>query len=91
MHRLRGGSTFFDALPMTRVFGRRTAGLARHFLADLQSDVVVERAGVRFLVGNAQLCQRLKNHVGLYFELTGQLIDANFTHTITFRPSQVFT
>lgn len=60
-----------------------------HAFADLQSDVVVERAGVRFLVGNAQLRQRLENHVGLDFELAGQLIDTNFTHTITFRLSLV--
>jgi hypothetical protein len=80
------------ALAMARNFGRgfAAAALAGHLLADLQSYVVVERAGVRLLVGNTQLRQRLKNHVGLNFELAGQLIDSNFTHTITFRPSQIF-
>jgi len=66
---------------------RRGAGLAGHPLAHLQSYVVVERAGVRLLVGNTQLRQRLENHVRLYFELAGQLIDTNFTHTMTFRAS----
>jgi hypothetical protein len=60
----------------------------QHTPADLQSDVVVERAGVRLLVGNTQLRQRFQNHVGLDFELASQLIDANFTHTMTFRRSE---
>jgi hypothetical protein len=80
----RRGRTFFGAFAMVRNFRRgATAGIARYTLANLQSYVVIERAGVRLLVGNTQLCQRLKNHVGLYFELSGQLIDANFTHTMT--------
>jgi len=81
---LRRGRTFFDAFAVARNFGRgAAAGLACHTLANLQGYVVIERAGVRLLVSNTQLCQRLKNHVGLYFELSGQLIDANFTHTMT--------
>jgi hypothetical protein len=81
---LRRGRTFFDAFATMRDFGRgAAAGFACHTLANLQGYVVIERAGVRLLVGNTQLRQRLKNHVGLYFELSGQLIDANFTHTIT--------
>jgi hypothetical protein len=77
---------FRRTFPGARNFGRGTAGaLARHALADQQSYVVVERTGVRLLVGDAQFRQRLENYVGLYFELAGQLIDANFTHTMTFR------
>src|SRR5579864_5411952 len=67
------------------------AGLASDSLADLQSYVVIERAGVRLLVGDTQLRQRLEDYVGFDFELTGQLIDANFTHTMTFRASQHLT
>jgi hypothetical protein len=71
----------------------RAACLAVYALPYLQRYVVVERAGVRLLVGNAQLGQRLEDHVGLYFELAGQLIDANFTHTITFhlKSRRIFT
>ncbi len=59
-----------------RNFGRGIAAarFAMHPLAHLQSDVVVERAGVSLLVGDAQLRQRLKDYVGLYFELAGQLM-----------------
>src|SRR5271168_1464553 len=72
-----------------RNFGRGAASaLAGHAIPDLQSHVVVERAGVRLLVGDTQFRQRLEDYVGFYFELAGQLIDANFTHTMTFRTSQ---
>jgi hypothetical protein len=85
-NRLRRRRTLGDAYFRPREFRRSSArGLAGHAFADLQSHVVVERAGVRLFVGNAQLGQRLKDHVGLYFELAGQLIDTDFTHTITFR------
>jgi hypothetical protein len=78
--------TLLGAFFMARNRRRGTAvALAGDALADLQSNVVVERAGVRLLVGDTQLRQRLKNYVGFYFELAGQLIDANFTHTMTFR------
>jgi len=82
LHRGRFGRSFLAARNRSR---GRAAYLSMHAMPDLQRHVVVERAGVRLLVGDAQLGQRLKNHVGFYFELAGQLIDANFTHTITFR------
>ena len=78
---LRRGRTFFDAFAVARNFGRgAAAGLACHTLANLQGYVVIERAGVRFLVGDAQFGQDVKNHIGLDFQLTGQLIDADLTH-----------
>jgi hypothetical protein len=43
---------------------------------------VIERAGVRFLVGDANLGQQLKNHVRFDFELACQLINTDFAHTI---------
>ena len=86
----RLGGALRPGFCVTRNCRRSARALPGHTETDLESDVVVERAGVRLLVGNTQLCQRLKNYVGLYFELAGQLIDTNFTHTITFRASQVF-
>jgi hypothetical protein len=70
--------------------GRRVStAVANHAPADLQRYFIVKRAGVRLLVGNAQLRQRFENHVGLYFKLAGQLINANFTHTIAFRRRKI--
>jgi hypothetical protein len=49
--------------------------------AEIQHHVVVERTGVRLLVGDAQFRQQLQNDVRLDFEFSSQLVDANFTHT----------
>jgi hypothetical protein len=49
--------------------------------AERQRDVVIERAGVGLLVGNTQLGQEVKKHIGLDFQLAGQLINADLTHT----------
>lgn len=37
---------------------------------------------MRFFVGDAQLGQKVKNHIGLDLELAGQLVYADFTHTM---------
>jgi hypothetical protein len=57
----------------------RTRQAAAHF----KRDVVVERAGVRFLISNAQFRQQLEYDVGLDLKFAGQLVDADFTHTMT--------
>jgi hypothetical protein len=88
VHRLLRWSTFFCARNFACGGRGISVGFAGHASADLQSHVVVERAGMRFFVANAQLRQRLKNYVRLYFELAGQLINANFTHTINVPPPQ---
>jgi hypothetical protein len=49
--------------------------------AEIQHHVVVERTGVRLLIGDAQFRQQLQNDVRLDFEFSSQLVDANFTHT----------
>jgi hypothetical protein len=54
---------------------------SRYTLADLQRDVVVERAGMRLLIGDAQYWQYIQNDARLDFEFSSQLVDANFTHT----------
>ena len=48
--------------------------------AKLQRDVVVKRAGVRLLIGDAQFRQHVQNDARLDFKLPRQLINANFTH-----------
>jgi hypothetical protein len=47
-----------------------------------QSLIVFQRAGVGFLLRDAQLRKYLNDCVGLDFQLPGQLVDANFTHTL---------
>src|SRR5579871_2497128 len=60
--------------------GRTGAGeAAAHF----ECDIVVQRAGVRLLVHDPELGQEIKDHVRLDFQLAGQLIDADFAHTVT--------
>ncbi len=48
--------------------------------ADLKRYVVIDRAGVRLLIIDAQIREQLQNFVRLYFELPCQLVDSNFTH-----------
>jgi hypothetical protein len=57
---------------------RKVAG--RHPAADLQRDIVVERAGMRLLIGDAQFRQHVQDDARLDFEFPRQLVDANFTH-----------
>jgi gamma-glutamylcysteine synthetase len=60
------------------LFGNATA---RHAAAEVQHDVIIERTGVRLLIGDAQFRQQLQNDVRLDLEFSSQLVDANFTHT----------
>jgi len=60
------------------LFGKATA---RNAAAEIQHDVIIERTGVRLLIGNAQFRQQLQNDVRLDLEFSSQLVDANFTHT----------
>jgi hypothetical protein len=48
---------------------------------DQQSLVVFERARMGLLIGDAEGGQEVDDHARLHFQLTGQLIDANFAHT----------
>ena len=43
-------------------------------------DVVIERAGMRFLLGYAERGQQFDDLVGGNLQLPGQLVDADFTH-----------
>ena len=63
---------------MLGLFGKAST---RNAAAEIQHDVVVERTGVRLLLGDAQFRQQLQNDVRLDLEFSSQLVDANFTHT----------
>lgn len=54
-----------------------------HAKANLQRHVIVERAGMGLLIGDAQFGQNVENDAGLDLKLAGQLVDADFTHTVT--------
>jgi hypothetical protein len=48
---------------------------------DQQCLVVFEGARMSLLVGDAERREEVDDHARLYFQLSGQLIDANFAHT----------
>jgi hypothetical protein len=50
--------------------------------AKFEHDMVIERTRMRFLVRNAELGQQVQDDVGLDLQLAGQLVDADFTHTV---------
>jgi len=54
---------------------------SRNPAAEVQHDIIIERTGVRLLLGDAQFRQQLQNDVRLDLEFSSQLVDANFTHT----------
>ena len=66
--------------PTARGFFHR--GFAPQVPAHQQSLVVFERTGVSLLLGDAQFRKQVDDGVGLYFQLPGKLVDANFTHTM---------
>ena len=53
--------------------------------AHQQSLVVLQRAGMCFLLRDAEFRKHFDDGVRLYFQLPGQLVDANFTHTLRLR------
>jgi hypothetical protein len=46
--------------------------------------VIFQRTGVRFLLRNTHRGQHVKNFLALDFQLTGQVIDSNLTHPLSF-------
>jgi hypothetical protein len=55
----------------------------------LERDIVIERTRMRFLVRHAEFGQQIQDDVGLDLQLAGQLVDADFTHTVA--PSRSFS
>ena len=46
----------------------------------LDRDIFVNRAGVRFLLSDTEFREKLQNFVSLYFQLPSQLVNANLSH-----------
>ena len=48
--------------------------------AHLLGFVLFERAGMRFLLGDADRFERIENGFAFDFQLSGQIVDSNLTH-----------
>ena len=68
------------SLPCTR----RRLGAAAEMFPHQFRFVIFQRTGVRFLLRNTYRGQRVKNLFALDFQLTGQIIDSNLTHPLSF-------
>jgi hypothetical protein len=81
--RIRGGRGRFVMIFRGAVrlrFGLQIRRIESVQPAQLDGDVLVDRAGVRLLLGYAQFGEPIENLVSLNFQLTRQLIDANLSH-----------
>jgi hypothetical protein len=63
---------------------RRSLGAAAEMLPHQFRFVIFQRTGVRFLLRNTHRRQNVKNFLALDFQLTGQIIDSNLTHPLSF-------
>jgi hypothetical protein len=57
---------------------RRTG--SRQPLPQYNGNVLIDRAGMRFLLLHAQFGQQIENNAGLHFKLPRQLVDSDFLH-----------
>jgi hypothetical protein len=63
--------------------GRRVGAAAEMFPHQFRF-VIFQRTGVGFLLRDAYRGQRVKNFLALDFQLTGQIVDSNLTHPLSF-------
>jgi hypothetical protein len=63
---------------------RRSLGASAEMLPHQFRFVIFQRTGVRFLLRNTHRGQNVKNFLALDFQLTGQIIDSNLTHPLSF-------
>jgi hypothetical protein len=57
--------------------------MSAQMLADQFRLVLLQRAGVRFLLGNTHHWQNVKNRLALDFQFPGQIVDSNLTHPLS--------
>jgi hypothetical protein len=72
------------ARSLRRTRTRRSLGTAAEMLSHQFRFVIFQRTGVRFLLRNTHRGQHVKNFLALDFQLTGQIIDSNLTHPLSF-------
>jgi hypothetical protein len=76
--RTAGTRRFGNSLGFTR--GR--AKMSAHFLRF----VVLERTGVRFLLGDPDFVKNIENRFAFNFQFPGQIVDSNLAHPPLFPP-----
>jgi len=76
------GFDFFFAAQRTSSARRRTLRFSR--AADIGpyffGFVVLQRTGMRLLLGHTDVWQRVENSFALNFQLPGEIVDSNLTH-----------
>jgi hypothetical protein len=77
---------FFAVSGTRRSLGRtgRRIGTAAEMLSHQIRFMLFQRTGVRFLLRDAHRGQHVKNFLALDFQLTGQIVDSNLTHPLSF-------
>jgi len=61
-------------------FGHHIGHIVTVVPPQLDRDIFVNRAGVRFLLSDTEFREKLQDFVGLYFQLPSQLVNANLSH-----------
>jgi hypothetical protein len=62
-----------------RLFRSRLA-TGTKMLPDLISKIVIERTGMRFLIGNTQFRQVVQNQMTFHFQFSCQFVNPNLSH-----------
>jgi len=63
----------------------RTGAIHPEVLPDEIGNVIVQRAGMGFLLGHSQLGEQVENSLRFYLKLPRQLIDAGFSHILSYK------
>ena len=77
-------SSFAVGGTRSRLRTRRRVGAAAKMFPHQFRFVLFKRTGVRFLLRDAHRGQHVKNLFALDFQLTGQIVDSNLTHPLSF-------
>ena len=62
----------------------RTGAIHSEVLPDQIGYVIVQRTGMGFLLGHSQLGEQVENPLRFYLELPRQLVDAGFSHMLSY-------
>jgi len=63
--------------------GVRTGAIHPEMFPDEFGNVIVQRAGMGFLLGHAQFGEQVENPLRLYLKLPRQFVDAGFSHILS--------
>jgi hypothetical protein len=76
------GLDFFFAAQRARGLGRmrRRFGQAAEMAPHLFRFVLLERTGMRLLLGHSDERQHVENRLALDFQLSGEIVDSNLAH-----------